>query len=141
MKGEPKSIDRGKVKRSDHEYAQAGMFYRSRTTPITASELGEQDDGKAFESAFDSSRLQKQSKVPKVDDRMNKSNPELTGGASDLKAMNNSFTGVANTTRERPSMDGNSEETKVGSETTDWATVRRKTEGFENSTRPNDICA
>lgn len=123
---------------------------RSSTAPITTLERSEHDDREELEPPVPSKHQPTQSRAPQLSDTKalgdahamgnleNKSDPELVDTLDDRKDQHLSKPTPLNDVQ-RLSTDANSEDTRVGSDPTDWAAVRQKAEALDDRTKPLEI--
>ncbi|CAO2653300.1 Nn.00g027110.m01.CDS01 [Neocucurbitaria sp. VM-36] len=144
-----KSMDRGSMRRSSEGHARNGALNRSNTMPITMMEQKKKGGLEALQVPSKASDVEPskpvlpESEVPSLDTThlegqpiKNNSDPELVDvddAHDQVGAKGRPFAQDAETNEmRRASADANSDKTRVGSESTDWAAIRQKVEGPEN---------
>ncbi|KAF1829068.1 UDP-Glycosyltransferase/glycogen phosphorylase [Decorospora gaudefroyi] len=148
-KDQSKVTDPGNARRSVEGNARGGAMNRMSTAPITSLERTEHSHRDALQFPPTASRHQiEHPEAPKEkdthslgqahlsDNANNKSDPELSSPIHEQPAS--ASIKATDSVRRRPSADG-SDSTKVGSEPTDWATARLKSEALEDQHRTAEV--
>ncbi|KAJ4361860.1 hypothetical protein N0V83_010801 [Neocucurbitaria cava] len=144
-----KSMDRGSTRTSSDSHTRSGRLDRRSTAPTTTMEQKHKGCREVLEPPSKVSRTQSSGRVPSGNDASvmgnthqpeperpkANSDPELVDGTNgqEVQSDRTSASNIQTNESRRPSSpDANSEKTRVGSDTMDWAAIRQKAEGLED---------
>lgn len=154
-KNRKKSIDRDSVRKSNDGHTRGGAITRSTTAPITSMKRTEKGDLKDIDAPSAPFELQSSNPAapnqtePHVlgdthlsDRPRNSPDPKLVDGPNPHEEAADRLSALdveTNNIQKYASADASSEKTRVGSDPTDWAAVRHKTEALEDGGRTLEV--